>query len=71
MIKKSISELTKKRKNLQEHPGIKRFKLERKKRDREFAKKQPIALENKKEYLEGCRWIKKVLKYKKENKLIY
>jgi hypothetical protein len=71
MLKKTLLEYRIRKKKAENHKGLtdarkKKFSLQK-----EFAKDQKLAKENPKEYKAGCIWIKKIIKYKKENKLIY
>jgi hypothetical protein len=71
MLKKTIIELRNRRKKIENHKGLIDAKKRKLKLRKEVAKDQKLAKENPKEYKAGCIWIKKIIKYKKENKLIY
>jgi len=69
--KNPVEELRKRKKAVEEHPGVEKIKSDRAKLRRLIIAKQPLAKENKQEYKVGCEWIKRILKYKQENKRSY
>ena len=70
-MNKKVLAFKKRKRLIEEHSGIIKLKKDRSKLKRNFAAKTKIALENKLEYKLGCKWIKNILKYKKENELLY
>lgn len=70
MLKK-VRELRVRKKAVEEHEGVRNLKKQRLVVDRSIAEKTPIALKFKKEYREGCMWIKNILEFKSKNKLLY
>lgn len=63
--------LRKKKEALENHAGVKNSISERLKLARVVAANQSLAKSNPKFYKEGCLWIKNILKFKKENNLLY